>query len=164
MGMSWEKSPARLIQLFEELAPREPSVEKRQMFGWPCCFYEGNLFMGLHKDSMIFRLPEAERQEFLRQPGAAEFSPMPGRPMKEYVAARTPLLEDHQALTRWVAHSLAYARQLPSKAKAKSSRIAGSKGSARTGRSRAAGKPDPTKTSRDAKSARGGRSSSRKPR
>src|SRR5215472_17188191 len=89
--MSWEKSSAPLVELFAELAPRDPGVEQRQMFGWPCCFFGGNLFLGLHRESMIFRLPEAERGELLRQPGAALFSPMPGRPMKEYVAVAGPL-------------------------------------------------------------------------
>jgi len=117
--MEWTKSSARLVDLFEQLAPREAGVERRQMFGWPSCFVKGNLFAGLHRESMIFRLPEAEREKALRRPGAAPFMPMPGRPMKEYVAAAGPLLDDHAALTEWFASALAYARQLPPKAKAK---------------------------------------------
>jgi TfoX/Sxy family transcriptional regulator of competence genes len=119
--MDWTKSSASLVELFEQLAPREAGVERRQMFGWPCCFVNGNLFAGLHRESMTFRLPEAEREKALRRPGAAPFMPMPGRPMKEYVAAAGPLLDDHTALAGWFASAsaLAYVRQLPPKAKAK---------------------------------------------
>ena len=52
--------------------------------GWPCCFVNGNLFAGLHKQSMIFRLSEKDLATFLKQEGAAEFEPMPGRKMKGY--------------------------------------------------------------------------------
>src|SRR5689334_10471893 len=54
--MSWEKSSTKLADLFGELAPKDPNVELKKMFGWPCCFVNGNLFAGLHKQSMIFRL------------------------------------------------------------------------------------------------------------
>lgn len=116
--MEWTKSSAPLVDLFEQLAPRETGVERRPMFGWPCCFVNGNLFAGLHRESMIFRLPEAEREQALRRPGAAPFMPMPGRPMKEYVAAAGTLLDDRDALAGWMASALAYVRQLPPKTKA----------------------------------------------
>jgi len=54
--MDWSKSPAELVDLFTVLAPKDPSVEQKKMFGWPCVFVNGNLFAGLHKQSMLFRL------------------------------------------------------------------------------------------------------------
>jgi TfoX/Sxy family transcriptional regulator of competence genes len=123
--MDWTKSSARLVELFDQLAPREPDVERRQMFGWPCCFVNGHLFAGLHKESMIFRLPEAQRHAALGKPGAAHFALMPGRQMKEYVAAAGPLLDDRATLVDWIASALAYTRQLPPKTKATRSPLAG---------------------------------------
>ena len=61
---NWEKSSDRLVALFEELTPREPDVTVKKMFGWPCCFVNGNLFSGLHKQSMIFRLADTAGQTF----------------------------------------------------------------------------------------------------
>ena len=55
------------------------------MFGWPCCFVIGNLFAALHKQSMIFRLPDADRVAFLELGGTGDFEPMPGRKMKGYM-------------------------------------------------------------------------------
>jgi hypothetical protein len=77
--MTWEKSPAALVDLFEKLAPKDAQVEQKKMFGWPCCFVNGNLFAGLHKQSMIFRLAEQDQAAFLEMDDAAEFEPMPGR-------------------------------------------------------------------------------------
>jgi hypothetical protein len=48
----WEKSSPDLVNLFAELAPKDPRVEQKKMFGWPSCFVNGNLFAGLHKESI----------------------------------------------------------------------------------------------------------------
>ncbi|MHB1254228.1 MAG: hypothetical protein ACYCZ1_08680 [Candidatus Humimicrobiaceae bacterium] len=37
-------------------------MEKRKMFGYPVTFIRGNMFIGVHGDSMILRLPEAKMQ------------------------------------------------------------------------------------------------------
>jgi hypothetical protein len=78
----WQKSSAELVALFAELAPQDPAVTQKKMFGWPCCFVNGNLFAGLHKESMIFRLSDDDRVAFLRLDGAADFEPMPGPKMR----------------------------------------------------------------------------------
>ena len=52
----------------------------------PCCLVNGNLFAGLHKQSVIFRLSDAEFEAFLALGNTGEFEPMPGRKMKGYVA------------------------------------------------------------------------------
>ena len=86
-----EKSSDRLTALFEGLASQDPSVTIKKMFGWPCCFVNGNLFAGLHKQSMIFRLSDAECEAILALGNTGEFEPMPGRKMKGYVAMADPL-------------------------------------------------------------------------
>jgi hypothetical protein len=83
--MKWRKSPQDLVDLFVSVMPGPPVVQ-RKMFGYPAGFINGNLFMSLFEDQMIFRLPESQRQELLKKEGAKIFEPMPGRPMREYVA------------------------------------------------------------------------------
>jgi hypothetical protein len=41
------------------------------------------MFMGLHEDSLILRLAEADRAEFLGRYDAGLFEPMPGRSTEE---------------------------------------------------------------------------------
>ena len=112
---NWEKSSDRLVSLFEELAPTETDVAIKKMFGWPCCFVNGNLFTGLHKQSMIFRLPDTDRTEFLELGGTGDFEPMPGRKMKGYVAMANPLDRKRGVLEQWMQRSLAFTRSLPPK-------------------------------------------------
>jgi hypothetical protein len=66
---AWEKSSPELVALFEALAPEEPAISRKKMFGWPCCFVNGNLLAGLHKQSMIFRLSDADRLTFFKLDG-----------------------------------------------------------------------------------------------
>ena len=113
----WEKSSLELVAFFEELAPKAAGVSKKKMFGWPCCFVNGNLFMGLHRQSMLFRLSDADRSAFLNLDSAADFEPMPGRKMKGYVVMADPLRCDRGELEAWVMRSLEFARGLPAKPK-----------------------------------------------
>lgn len=83
------------------------------------------MFAGLHQEDMILRLPDGQRKELLKVKGARVFEPMPGRPMREYVAVPPSLLADQDALVGWMAKSLEYARTPPAKAKKATPRKAG---------------------------------------
>ncbi len=122
--MKWRKSPEALERRFAELVPEDPRVSRRQMFGYPCAFVAGNLFMGLHQEAMILRLSEDDRATFLGLGGAAIFEPMPGRPMREYVVVPPPLLDRTATLSRWIRRALDYAASVPSKKTKRSTRSA----------------------------------------
>src|SRR5690348_3631491 len=100
--MDWSKSPPELVALFDEVAPTGPAVQRRQMFGYPAAFVNGNMFAGLHTSNMVVRLPEAPLREFLALDGAKPFEPMPGRPMKGYAVVPPALLADKPALSAWL--------------------------------------------------------------
>jgi hypothetical protein len=61
-SMEFQKSPQELIDAFEAAMPGAPAM-KRPMFGYPCGFVNGNMFMGLFADKMFVRLPEDSRAE-----------------------------------------------------------------------------------------------------
>ena len=122
--MDWEKSSAGLIALFESVAPKAENVTQKKMFGWPCCFVNGHLFAGLHKQNMIFRLSGSDQVAFLRLDGAAEFEPMPGRKMKGYVILADPLKRDSKDLAGWMERALRNAGALPAKTKTPAKRAA----------------------------------------
>ncbi len=117
--MKWRPSPPDLLETFDEVAPGPPVV-RRQMFGYPAAFINGNMFLGLFQDQMIIRLPEQAREDLIRK-GGALFEPMPGRPMREYVVVPPEVLGDLKGLSSWVAKALAYGRGLPPKASKKKS-------------------------------------------
>ena len=111
--------------------PGPPAVQKK-MFGYPAGFVNGTLFMGLFQDELMLRLPESYRQKLLESGKAQPFEPMPGRPMREYVAIPDALKCNRKELAVWIAHafehgislkpksSLANARKPSAKRKAKS--------------------------------------------
>src|SRR5215471_13014949 len=113
-SMQWRKSPQHLIETFEAVVPSAPAV-LRKMFGYPAAFVNGNMFMGLFQEDMFLRLSEADRYELLQVKDARVFEPMPGRPMREYVALPPALLTDLEKLRPWVAKALAYGSGLKTK-------------------------------------------------
>jgi TfoX/Sxy family transcriptional regulator of competence genes len=113
--MQWRKSPEELVNTFLAALPEDARVERRKMFGYPCAFVNGNMFTGLHQESLIVRLAEEDRQRLVEKQGARIFEPMPGRPMKEYVSLPDDVLDDAKELQGWIRRSLEYAAALPPK-------------------------------------------------
>ncbi len=114
-GDPWRKAPDDLVARFHEAVAGIEGVEVRKMFGYPAAFVGGNLTAGLHQENVMVRLPDAEREERLAD-GWSPFAPMPGRPMREYVALPPEVAGDVAALRHWVERAAAYVRTLPPKA------------------------------------------------
>jgi TfoX/Sxy family transcriptional regulator of competence genes len=115
--MAWEKSPQGLIDLFDASVPDAPGVERRKMFGYPAAFVNGNMFAGLFQEVAFARLPPGARTELEAEFGVRHFEPMPGRPMKAYVALPDEVLEDEARYGRLLAVACAFAAALPPKEK-----------------------------------------------
>jgi TfoX/Sxy family transcriptional regulator of competence genes len=111
----WRKSPEELVERFGAAVAGVEGLETRKMFGYPAGFVGGNMVTGLHQDSWIVRLPEDERRQRL-DAGWSIFEPMPGRPMREYVAMPPDVIDDPEAARGWVERAAAYVRTLPPKA------------------------------------------------
>ncbi len=115
-------APAGLVRVFENMLKDFPMAEQRKLFGYPAAFVDGQMFAGLFRDSMMLRLPEAERDEFLTKFKTRLFEPMPGHVMKEYVLVPPAMLSSPAKLKGWMRQALAYAQSLPPKVKAKKAR------------------------------------------
>jgi hypothetical protein len=112
---SFEKSPPELVARFDAAAARHPEAVRRRMFGYPALFFGGNLATGLFADTWMVRLAPPDLQELLGLPGAAPFSPMPGRTMTGYATLPADVVADDGALDEWLGRSLAYTGTLPAK-------------------------------------------------
>ena len=117
--MKWIKASEKTLESFDKISPNFPGLEKRKMFGYPVTFINGNMFMGVHGDSVILRLPENHKIEFLKLKSAKQFEPMPGRPMKEYVVIPDWMYDDKPVLNSWIDRSFEYTSALPFKLKGK---------------------------------------------
>ena len=109
------KSPPALVKAFEAAAGSLRGVERRKMFGYPAVFVNGNMFAAFHRDGMVLRLGDGDRDRFLEQPGAKPFVAM-GRPMKQWVLVPSAVLRSKPRLRAWLGKALAYGRSLPAKA------------------------------------------------
>ena len=98
---------------FRALVPEDERVRIKAMFGGLGAFAGTQMFMGLHGDSLMVRLPEADRAEVMAA-GGSVFEPMPGRPMREYVALPY-WRRDPERVRPIIARSLEYALSLPPK-------------------------------------------------
>src|SRR2546428_4822701 len=124
----WEKSSPERVAFFDGIVPARPGLERRQMFGYPCCFINGNMCFGLHQDDFILRLPDDALREILDVPGARRFEPMPGRAMKGYAIAPGSITADRRLLDGWLSRSADFVASLPPKAKAgRAKKAAGAK-------------------------------------
>jgi TfoX/Sxy family transcriptional regulator of competence genes len=112
----WRKPSADLVDRFHEAVAGIEGLEVRKMFGMPAAFVGGNMATGLHQESFIVRLPDDEREARIAD-GWAQFEPMPGRPMREYVALPEAVAADPSETRQWVERAAAYARSLPAKEK-----------------------------------------------
>ena len=112
---SFEKPPPELVARFDAAAGRVPEAQRRKMFGYPALFVGGNLVTGLFAESWMIRLPENDLAELLTLPGAAPFSPMPGRTMKGYAVLPADIVADDAALDGWLARAIGFGKTLPAK-------------------------------------------------
>ncbi|MFN2472119.1 MAG: hypothetical protein ABR583_14250 [Gaiellaceae bacterium] len=75
-------------ELVEETTAKHPDIRPGQMFGMPCLKREnGKVVAGLWKDGglTVKLTDEAARERAVALPGATQFDPGMGRPMREWV-------------------------------------------------------------------------------
>ena len=111
----WRKPSPETVDRFHEAVAGIEGLEVRKMFGFPAAFVGGNMTAGLHRDTFLVRLSEADRAE-RQADGWSNFEPMPGRPMREYVTLPAEVSDDPDATRLWVERAVAYVRTLPPKA------------------------------------------------
>lgn len=111
------KASPEAVARFDELAEYAGDVTRRQMFGYPSCVLNGNMFMSLFGDSLVLRLGDADRAELLALPGAEQFEPMPGRPMTGFAVVPADIVGDDDAAAHWVRRARAQAETMPPKVK-----------------------------------------------
>jgi TfoX/Sxy family transcriptional regulator of competence genes len=113
--MDWEKPSAELSGILDEAAEPFAIVERRKMFGCPAFYINGNMFSGVYGQQLFLRLPPEERASLAADLGAKPFEPMPGRPMKEYVALPEAIWRDSAALDEWMRRSVEFVASMPPK-------------------------------------------------
>ena len=95
---------------------RKKGIEEKKMFGGVGFLLNGNMLVGVWKDSLIVRLGPDEGEEALLEPHVREFD-ITGRPMKGWVLVEPEGVEDDEQLTDWIERAMKFVRTLPAKEK-----------------------------------------------
>jgi TfoX/Sxy family transcriptional regulator of competence genes len=101
------------IGLYEALIAPIPAIERKGDAN-PYTSLNGNMFTLLHQQKLAIRLPETEREKFLKKYQTKLFEAY-GTVMKEYVAVPDELLEDTKELKKYLVSSYEYAKTLKPK-------------------------------------------------
>mgnify|MGYP001401774058 CR=1 FL=1 len=117
----WKKVPPELVVRFDAALPQAADVQRRQMFGCPCAFVNGNMFAGLHEDRLMVRLPDE---------AAAHPAVILGKTMKEYALLPDASRLSAKAMSDWIERGYRHTRALPPKA-AKAAKTASAKKAAK---------------------------------
>ena len=111
----FEKSSPELVDRFKAVLDRvaPPDATRRQMFGYPGAWINGNMATGLFGSEWWIRVSEADREALLALPGAHPLEVMPGKAMGSSVTMPDDLVADDVQLDAWLEKALAFARTLP---------------------------------------------------
>ncbi|HLO12439.1 MAG TPA: TfoX/Sxy family protein [Pseudoneobacillus sp.] len=113
--MSMPRPDEESKAFFASVVPVDPRITIKPMFGNIGSFINGNMFGGLFGNQIFVRLPENERLLLLEEEGASEFSPMPGRAMKEYVTLPEKWRNETEMIHEWIQKSLDWVGAMPEK-------------------------------------------------
>jgi TfoX/Sxy family transcriptional regulator of competence genes len=103
-----------LAERIRQRLARRKDVEEKRMFGGVGFLLNGNLLVGVWKDSLVVRLGPDEGEEALKEPHVGEFD-ITGRAMKGWVLVRPEGVEDDAQLDDWIQRTLKFVGTLPAK-------------------------------------------------
>ena len=111
--MAFDESLAARIR--RRLARRK-NVEEKKMFGGVGFLLNGNLLVGVWKESLIVRLGPDEGEEALPEPHVRKFD-ITGKPMKGWVLVEPEGVEGDDQLAGWIQWAVKFVGALPAKEK-----------------------------------------------
>jgi TfoX/Sxy family transcriptional regulator of competence genes len=118
MGANKNMQSPETIALYDKLIAAHPEIERKGAAN-PYTALNGNMFTMLSPSGvMALRLPEDERETFLKKHKAKLFEAY-GAVMKEYVAVPESLLRNTKEMKKYLSVSYDYAKTLKPKATTK---------------------------------------------
>jgi hypothetical protein len=105
-----------LVARIRDALARRKGVEEKKMFGGVGFLLNGNLLVGVWKESLVARLGPDEGDAALREPHVKEFD-ITGRAMKGWVLIGPEGVEDDGPLNDWIERATKFVGALPAKEK-----------------------------------------------
>jgi hypothetical protein len=109
--MAFDESLATRIR---DALARKKGIEEKKMFGGVGFLLNGNMLVGVWKDSLIVRLGPDNYDDALLEPHVKELD-ITGRPMKGWVLVEPEGVKDDDPLSGWIQRAVKFVRTLPAK-------------------------------------------------
>src|SRR5207248_1005932 len=103
-----------LAERIRQRLARLESVEEKKMFGCICFRLNGNILVGVWKDSLIARLGPDQGEEALLESHVKAFN-ITGKPMKNWIMVEPGGVEDDDQLNGWIERAVKFVGALPAK-------------------------------------------------
>jgi hypothetical protein len=103
-----------LAERIRQRLARRKNVEEKKMFGGVGFLLNGNLLVGVWKESLVVRLGPDEGDQALKEPHVKEFD-ITGRPMKGWVLVEPEGVEGDDLLSGWIQRAVKFVGALPAK-------------------------------------------------
>ena len=103
-----------LAERIRQTLARRKHVDEKKMFGGIGFLLNGNLLVGVWKDSLCVRLGPEQAEEALLEPNVKEFD-ITGRSMKGWVLVEPEGVEDDDQLSGWIQRAVKFVGKLPAK-------------------------------------------------
>lgn len=89
-------------------------VEEKKMFGGVGYLLNGNLLVGVWKNSLVVRLGPEQATAAIEEEHVTEFD-ITGRPMKGWVLVKPDGVENDEQLRGWIERAMKFVATLPKK-------------------------------------------------
>ena len=107
-------TPDALVS-FDSAFPTDVRAVRKQMFGMPAGFVNGNMFMGVWDDGVLLRLDDDTLSSVRGLPGVGSFAPMEGRTWKDYALVSAGRWGEARELVEWARKALEHTAKMPAK-------------------------------------------------
>jgi TfoX/Sxy family transcriptional regulator of competence genes len=104
-----------LAERIRHALARKKNIEEKKMFGGIGFLLNGNMLVGVWKDSLIVRVGPDGYEDALLEPHVKEFD-ITGKPMKGWVLVEPEGVEDDgRPLKTWIQRAVKFVGKLPGK-------------------------------------------------
>ncbi len=103
-----------LAERIRQRLARRKNVEEKRMFGGVGFLLNGNLLVGVWKESLVVRLGPDGGEAALLEPHVKRFN-ITGKPMRNWVLVEPEGVEEDDQLADWIQRAATFVGTLPAK-------------------------------------------------
>ncbi len=109
--MAYDES---LAQRIRDALVRTKFIDEKKMFGGVGFLLNGNMLVGVWKDSLIARVGANAYEDALLESHVEQFDII-GKPMKGWILVQPEGVEEDEQLNGWIGRALDFVEKLPAK-------------------------------------------------